>query len=329
MVDGIPIIPFDAVTPRNHPTAMIRVQDLRIDYDDICAVDDVSVEIQAGEVYGLIGPNGAGKTSTIRALVGLLEPTYGEIEICGIDVREHPQEAAREIGFMPDFPPMYDDLLVWEFLDLFAGSYFIPKAKRPDVIEKYLDLVGLTRKYFRLVAELSRGMRQRLMLAKTLLPDPQVLLLDEPASGMDPNGRADLKRAIRRLADEGRTVLVSSHILSEMNEFCTSIGIMEMGRLVVSGRVDEIASKVMGAGVLEIEIIHGLDEFQQIVAESDRTENFEKDGRVFEVVFDGDNNDAAELLSQLVEAGVGVASFARRKDSLEDVFLQVGAQELS
>ena len=308
---------------------MIRVKDLRIDYDDICAVDDISVEIQAGEVYGLIGPNGAGKTSTMRALVGLLEPTYGEIEICGVDMREHPQEAVREIGFMPDFPPMYDDLLVWEFLDLFAASYFIPKSKRPDVIDRYLTLVGLTQKYYRLVAELSRGMRQRLMLAKTLLPGPKVLLLDEPASGMDPNGRADLKKAIRRLADDGRTVLVSSHILSEMNEFCTSVGIMEVGRLVVSGRVDEIASKVMGAEILELEVVHGVEIFKSIIPESDRTENVEKDGDVFEVVFEGDSQNAAALLTQLVEAGVGVSSFTRKKDSLEDVFLQVGAKELS
>ncbi len=182
---------------------------------------------------GLIGPNGAGKTTTMKALLGLIEPTYGEIEVMGVDMREHPEDVYRVMGFMPDFPPVYEDLFVWEFLDLFAASYGTPRASRRAEVDRYLEMVGLSEKRNSLVVELSRGMRQRLMLAKTLIPDPRVLLLDEPASGVDPQGRIELKNIMRRLAEEKRTVLISSHILTEMDEFCTSVAIMERGRMVV------------------------------------------------------------------------------------------------
>src|SRR5689334_16598659 len=160
---------------------MIRVRNLRVDYDDVCAVDDLSLEVGPGEVCGLIGPNGAGKTTTMRTLLGLIEPTYGEIELAGVDIRERPLDAWQVVGFMPDFPPIYEDLKCWEFLDLFAASFFVPRRDRPALVERYLKLVGLTEKRHALVAGLSRGMRQRLMLAKTLIPDPKILMLDEPA----------------------------------------------------------------------------------------------------------------------------------------------------
>ncbi len=149
-------------------------------------MSDLSLEVGAGEVRGLIGPNGAGKTTTMKAILGLIEPTYGEIELAGVDMRERPHDACRVVGFMPDFPPMYDDLMCWEFLDLFASSYFIPRSERPGVINRTLELVGLTEKRRSDGGRALAGMRQRLMLAKTLIPDPQVLMLDEPASGLDP-----------------------------------------------------------------------------------------------------------------------------------------------
>ncbi len=308
---------------------MIKVRDLRVDYDNLCAVHDVSLEIGPGEVYGLIGPNGAGKTSTMRAVVGLIEPTYGEIEICGVDIREKPEDASQIIGFMPDFPPVYDDLMVWEFLDLFAASYWIAPAERPGVIERHLELVGLTEKRNSLVIELSRGMRQRLVLAKTLLPDPQVLLLDEPASGMDPNGRADLKRALKSLAADGKTVLVSSHILSEMSEFCTSVGIMEKGRMVVSGKVDEVMAEVMGEGTLVVEIVGESDGLDFIVAGNERAGAIKRQDNTFQFPFRGDATAASELLATIVQSGFRVASFSRKREGLEELFLKVGAKELS
>ena len=308
---------------------MISVDELRVDYGNLCAVEELSFSVAEGEVFGLIGPNGAGKTSTMRAMVGLLAPTYGAIRIGGFDMREEPQAACQVLGFMPDFPPVYEDLLVWEFLDLFAASYFIPKQRRSSEIIHRLEQVGLTEKTNSLVGSLSRGMRQRLMLAKTLLPEPKVLLLDEPASGMDPHGRAQMKQVIRDFAKDGGTVLVSSHILSEMDEFCTSIGIMQRGQMIVSGKVDEIAAKVLGEAILEIEIVSGAESLKKVLdkhcidAESDASQ------REFAIPFDGDDSAASDLLAELVIAGVRVSSFTRKHESLEDVFLQIGAKEVS
>jgi len=308
---------------------MIRVRDLRIDYENVCAVSDVSFEVGPGEVCGLIGPNGAGKTSTMRALTGLLEPTYGEIEMAGVDMREHPRQACRLVGFMPDAPPMYDDLLCWEFLDLFAGSYGLPREQRPRVIAERLDQVGLTGKREAAIATLSRGMRQRLMLAKTLLPDPQVIILDEPASGVDPQGRIDLKNVIKRLSAEGKSVLVSSHILSEMTEFCTSVAIMERGRLVASGSIDELRHQVMGGFTLAIQVVGSADALiDQLETELLVHDIRQVDGHV-QARFNGSEEDGADLLARLIGAGIRVRSFAPMKQGLEELFLKIGARELS
>ena len=308
---------------------MIQVEDLRIDYDDNCAVQDLSLNVQGGEVFGLIGPNGAGKTSTMRALVGLLIPTYGDIRIDGIDIRENPRAVGQVLGFMPDFPPVYEDLFVWEFLDLFAASYFIPKRSRHAAIDRRLDDVGLMEKRYALVGELSRGMRQRLMLAKTLLPEPKVLLLDEPASGMDPHGRAQMKNVIREFADSGGSVLISSHILSEMDEFCSHIGIMQRGEMVISGSVDEITGKVLGTTLVRIEVVTGERALNQILDQHSQAGPADWRGRRCEFEFEGDDKEASELMAQLVKAGVRMSSFSRKRESLEEIFLQVGAKEVS
>jgi ABC-2 type transport system ATP-binding protein len=308
---------------------MISILDLRVDYDNLCAVRDLTLQVAPGEVCGLIGPNGAGKTTTMRTMLGLIEPTYGEIEIMGVDIREHPQEIGRLVGFMPDFPPVYDDLFAWEFVDLFAASYRIPRWERPQLVDRYLEMVGLSEKRNAPVVELSRGMRQRLMLAKTLIPDPQVLLLDEPASGVDPQGRIDLKNILKRLATEGKTILISSHILAEMNEFCTSVAIMERGRMVVSGRIDEVNARIMGESILAVEVLGDPQPFLKVLADDDRAGPAQRKGNTLEFRYRGGAEDASELLSRLVSAGVRVASFARRKENLEELFLKVGARELS
>ncbi len=312
-----------------NPDTMISIQDLRVDYDNLCAVKDFSLSIATGEVCGLIGPNGAGKTTTMRTMLGLIEPTYGTIEIMGIDVHEEREEVSKLVGFMPDFPPVYDDLFAWEFLDLFAASYRIPRSERSEVVEHHLDLVGLSEKRKSPVGELSRGMRQRLMLAKTLIPDPQVLLLDEPASGVDPQGRIDLKNILKRLASEGKTILISSHILAEMNEFCTSVAIMEQGELVVSGRIEEVNARIMGDSVLSVEVLGAVEVFERIIADDPRAGPVQRVGNAMEFRYRGDADAASELLARLVGSGVRVASFARRKDNLEELFLKVGARELS
>jgi|SRR5579864_2676452 len=308
---------------------MIRVRELRVDYDNVCAVRDLSFEVGPGDVCGLIGPNGAGKTTTMRAMLGLVEPTYGEIELAGVDMRERPQDASRLVGFMPDYPPMYDDLMAWEFLDLFAASYRIPRASRRPAVDASLEQVGLTEKRRAMVGELSRGMRQRLMLAKTLIPEPRVLILDEPASGVDPQGRIDLKNALRAQSALGKAILISSHILAEMTEFCTSVAIMQKGQMVVSGKIDEVQARVMGASVLAVEVLGAHDELLRIVADDTRAGPIEHRSGVFEFRFQGDAEGASDLLAKLIQSGVRVASFARKKEGLEELFLKVGARELS
>jgi ABC-2 type transport system ATP-binding protein len=309
---------------------MIRIRDLRVDYDTFCAVRDLNLEVGAGEVCGLIGPNGAGKTTTMRAMIGLVEPTYGEIEVMGIDAREDPGGVNRIVGFMPDFPPVYDDLLAWEFLDLFAASYGIPYPGRRKKVDAYLDRVGLAEKKTSPAVELSRGMRQRLMLAKTLIPEPSVLLLDEPASGVDPQGRIDLKNILKSLAAEGRTVLISSHILAEMNEFCTAVAIVEKGTVVVNGRIEEVNSRIMGDSMLVVEVLGDSALFLQQIARDERAGEVRRSGEsTFEFRFRGDVEAASGLLTALVGQGVRIASFSRRRDNLEDLFLKVGAKELS
>jgi ABC-2 type transport system ATP-binding protein len=308
---------------------MIQVQDLRVDYDDVCAVRDLNLQIDTGEIYGLIGPNGAGKTSTLRALMGLVEPTYGEILLDGVDLDVHHEEAIRALGFMPDFPPIYEDLTVREFLDLFAASYLIPADRRRGTIDRYLELVDLTEKRDSLTAGLSRGMKQRLMLAKTLLPEPQIVLLDEPASGMDPHGRALLRNIMRQLGAEGKTVLISSHILAELSEFCTSVGIMERGRMVLTGRVDEVTERVLGRAEMAVEVVSGGEALEQVLAADTRAGAVRCEGSVYTFPFEGGAEEASELLAALVAAGVRVASFTRKREGLEEVFLKVGAKEVS
>jgi ABC-2 type transport system ATP-binding protein len=307
---------------------VIRISELRVDYDSTCAVRDLSLEVKPGEVYGLIGPNGAGKTTTMKVLLGLIEPTYGKVEVAGHDLQLHLEKAVRATGFMPDFPPLYDDLYVWEFLDLFGASYFIPEPKRREQIEKRLDQVGLTEKRNASITELSRGMRQRLMLAKTLLPEPEVVILDEPASGLDPFGRASLKTILKEYAASGKTVLISSHVLAEMSEMCTSFGIMERGRLVVSGPTDLVASQVLGHRGLVIEVVSGVEKAEAMARGHAQIKSVHREGSYVDLTFSGTKEEASKFLSELIASGVGVCGFSWRKEDLESVFLKVGAKEL-
>lgn len=311
---------------------MIEVSELRIDYDDFCAVREVSLKVDPGEVCGLIGPNGAGKTSIMRAIVGLLEPTYGTIRISGIDARENPDDAQKVIGFMPDFAPVYEDLKCWEFLDVFAAAYKIPKSIRARRVDEELARVSLTEKRDVPAGTLSRGMRQRLTLAKTLLPDPQVLLLDEPASGLDPNARIELKQIIRSLSAQGKSVLVSSHILSEMSEFCTSVAIMEKGRMVVHGTIAEVQARFAEGTDLHIRVLDRADDVASWLEsyEGVALVTPETDPRSLHVKLTStDDADVADLLQRMCNSGFRVISFAPRREGLEDLFLKVGAREVS
>ncbi len=322
-----------AETRRPDREPVIRIADLRVDYGDVTAVADLDLEIPRGEIFGLIGPNGAGKTSTMKVLATLLEPTYGEVYIGGHEVTEAPREVHRLLGYMPDWAPVCPELRVFEFLELFAGAYGIPPNHRRIAVDEALQAADLTSKVNEPSGALSRGMKQRLVLAKTLLHDPEVLILDEPASGLDPRARIELRKILKELVVRGRTVMISSHILTELQGFCTSLGIMEQGRMVVSGTLDDIVAQVKADRTLVIRVL-GSDEARARAKEVclgtaavTRVEE-RPDGDLL-VGFTGKEVDKAALLSRLVKADLLVTSFQEEALGVEDVFLQVGAKEVS
>ena len=318
-----------STAPSTPADVLISLRDLRVDYEDVCAVRDLSLEVRAGEILGLIGPNGAGKTTTLRAVMGLIEPTYGTVLLNGYDVTEQHEQAVASVGFMPDDAPLYDDLTVYEFLDLFAASYRIPAPLRRDAIYEQMQTVDLAGKAESFTAGLSKGMKQRLMLAKTLLPNPRILLLDEPASGLDPLGRILLKNLMKRFSHEGRAVIVSSHILAELSEFCTSSAIMEKGRLVMAGRVEDLSAQVLGRAPLYLELVRGGERLAELLAANPRAGLPTRDEVGWTVPFDGGPEQAAELLAALVSNGVQISTFSRKRESLEELFLKVGSREVS
>src|SRR5919206_511038 len=233
---------------------LVEIENLRKEYKNLVAVRGLSLTLDAGDIFGFIGPNGAGKTTTIKMLATLLAPTSGTARVDGIDVREDPEAVRGRIGYMPDAFGVYDDFKVWEYLDFFAAAYRIPRCDRAALIDDVLELTTLTVKKDAYVEELSRGMKQRLCLAKTLIHDPKVLLLDEPASGLDPRARIEIKELLKELKAMGKTIIVSSHILPELADFCTSVGIIERGELIVAGPIDAVMREVTGGRVLEIRV---------------------------------------------------------------------------
>jgi ABC-2 type transport system ATP-binding protein len=275
----------------------------------------------------LVGPNGAGKTTTLRILATLLRPTAGEAEIAGISVTKNPDAARRVLGFMPDVFGVYDDMKVWEYLDFFARCYGIPAARRRQMIGDLLDLVDLGDKRNSYVQGLSRGMQQRLCLAHTLVHDPQVLLLDEPASGLDPRARVELRELLRELRSLGKTILISSHILPELEELCTSVAIVDRGQVLAQGKVSDIERRLRFGAVLRVRM---LLEGEALEAARDRfgqdpdvaSAVLLEDGTI-ELGFRGDDAASARLLAESVAAGMPIVSFARAASDLEELFLQV------
>ncbi|MEM1097784.1 MAG: ABC transporter ATP-binding protein [Planctomycetota bacterium] len=311
------------------PEPVLLTDDVRVDYGDTTAVRGLSFAIGPGEVMGLIGPNGAGKTSTIKVLATLLEPTYGRVEIGGHDPATHPADARAILGYMPDLAPVHDDVTCWEFLDSFAGAYGLRGKDRKARIDECLSLVNLDAKRKAMAGSLSRGMTQRLVLAKTLLHKPEVMLLDEPASGLDPLARAELRDLLNQLAAEGVTVLISSHILTELSGFCTMVGIMERGQLKRFGRLDELTASMRKRRVIEIELLEPAETFAAPLMQDPRCENVQMRGEKIHLDLLGDDRDAASLLRSLVEQEAPVVGFAERKPDIEDLLRESGATEVS
>lgn len=306
--------------------AMIEIKGLTKRYRDLVAVRDLNLTIEQGEVFGFIGPNGAGKTTTIKTLATLLEPTSGSVRVNDIDVLKYPLEVRKVIGYMPDFFGVYDDVKVWEYLDFFAAAYKIPASKRKGIIDDVLELTDLTEKREAYVEGLSRGMKQRLCLAKTLVHDPKLLLLDEPASGLDPRARIEFRALLKELRAMGKTIFVSSHILPELADFCTSVGIMERGHLVVAGRVNDIVQKLEGQIWLDVRITgepENGDKAVMLLQGYPQVKEVKAEGNHVTVGFTGGHEELPGVLYQLVSNGLPVASFAQREADLEDVFMKV------
>jgi ABC-2 type transport system ATP-binding protein len=302
---------------------MITVEHAVKFYGRFPAVNDVSFHVNRGEVFGFIGPNGAGKTTTIRMLATLMLPSSGRLAVGGIDVAEDPMGVRRLIGFMPDSFGVYEDLLVWEYLDYFAALYRIDRVRRPKIIDDVLELTDLTIKRNAQVMSLSRGMKQRLCLAKTLVHDPEILLLDEPASGLDPHARIEIRELIKELCRMGKTVLVSSHILTELADFCTSIGIIEAGRMLDFGRIDDIQRRLAGGVTLEIEVRGDTAQVVALLAERGDVGRITVVGQTVKGEYTGAPTDVDDVLRGLVLAGSRVVGFKRVEANLEDIFLRI------
>src|SRR5688500_372555 len=244
---------------------MIELTDFGKDYGEFTAVERLNLKIEAGEMFGFIGPNGAGKSTTIRFLATLLSASRGEGIVNGYSVTKDPLNVRRSVGYMPDNFGVYDGMKVWEFLDFFAVAYQVPRAKRKHVIGDVLELLDLTHKRDDFVNGLSRGMKQRLCLAKTLVHDPPVLILDEPSSGLDPRARLEVKALLKELRRMGKTILISSHILSELADCCTSIGIIERGQLLMHGPIDEVYRRIQRNRIIELKILENMDAALSII----------------------------------------------------------------
>jgi ABC-2 type transport system ATP-binding protein len=303
---------------------MIDVVNFTKRYGEFVAVDDLSFSIGKGEVFGFIGPNGAGKSTTIRFLATLLRPTAGEGRVAGFSVVSDPMSVRRVIGFMPDDFGVYDGMKVWEFLDFFAVAYEIPVTYRKRIIGEVLELLELSHKRDDYVNGLSKGMKQRLCLAKTLVHDPPVLILDEPASGLDPRARLEMKALLNELRGMGKTILVSSHILSELADFCTSIGIIERGKMLAAGSIQEIQRQLRAHRVLKVQVLDDTTDRAQSILRDDRSVvSVNSFDHTLTAEFHGEDDVQARLLARLVGSGVVVQSFAEEPLSLEEVFMMI------
>jgi ABC-2 type transport system ATP-binding protein len=294
------------------------------------ALDGLNLQVARGALYGFIGPNGAGKTTTLRLLAGLLEPSAGEATIAGHSLRRDPQAIRQVVGYMPDFFGVYHEMTASEYLDFFARCHNLPAQRRKTVVAELLELVNLADKRDEDVGHLSRGMQQRLCLARTLVHDPQVLLLDEPASGLDPRARVEMRELLRELSAMGKTIILSSHILSELAEMCTEVGIIERGRIVASGPLSELRKRALVGALLRVHVLSDVDAAASLLEGFPGVSNVmrlngahDEQDAWLEAYLAGDAQASSQLLAHLVEHGVAIAEFRRVSDSLEELFLQL------
>ena len=311
---------------------MIKTVDLTKQYGKLFALQHLTLELNEGDLFGFIGPNGSGKTTTMKMLATLLQPTWGEAYVCGMSIYTKPKEIRRIIGFMPDFFGVYDDMKVIEYLEFFAAAYRVKGEARRKICNEVLELVDLGYKREALVTSLSRGMTQRLGLARVLLHDPQVLLLDEPASGLDPRARIEIRELLKRLGGKGKTIMVSSHILPELADVCNKVGIIERGELLVDAKVEDVMRRVRDQIALLVELAE-CDEAQRVAKTEECMKFLSDDEIVDRVELDRSGairvfikreyglDDYAQLLSRLVERRFKIKTFREEEINLETAFM--------
>jgi ABC-2 type transport system ATP-binding protein len=315
------VTPFDG-------DLMIETRGLVKRYDSLTAINNLSLQVPRGAIYGFAGPNGAGKTSTMRILTTLLLPSSGQAFVAGHEVTKDPREVRRLIGYMPDYFGVYEDMKVWEYLDFFAACYDIAESDRPTMISDLLDLVDLGHRRDDMVDKLSRGMKQRLCLARTLVHDPQVLILDEPASGLDPRARIEIRELLVELARMGKTIFFSTHILADVSEICTHIGIIEAGQLVVQGRMEDVRRRWMASREVVITLLGRAEdakrELVQMPSVVEVTELADDGGRQrLRVAFNGEDQVLTDMLQALSVQNIPVLNFNEEAHDLESVFMRV------
>ncbi len=302
---------------------MLKIKGLTKNYGKFTAVDNLDLVVSEGEIFGFVGPNGAGKTTTMKIICGLMAADGGEVYVNDIDVIKETKKAKGILGYMPDFFGVYDDLKVSEYLDFYASIYNINSMDRKKISDDLLELVDLTDKRDAYVDSLSRGMKQRLCLARSLVHNPKLLVLDEPASGMDPRARVEMKEILRALKDLGKTIIISSHILPELSELCTSIGIIDRGRIVISGTVSHIMEQVYSKRFIRVKLLGKMEEAEKVMQEFPTIANTRAGEGFIEAGFDGNDEEMSRLLRELVKRDIPVISFAQLDGNLEDVFMKV------
>ena len=311
---------------------IVKVMSLQVDYDEVQAVSDLSFELEPGRIYGFLGPNGSGKTSTIKVLAGVLEPTQGTIVLNGHCLETARELALLKVGYMPDFAPVYENLKVWEYLDVFAAAYGMPASGRPAHLDRWLEKVDLMSKKDAVIRGLSRGMLQRLVFARTLLSSPDIILLDEPASGLDPIARKRMRDILHECRANGACVLISSHILSELSDLVDSLIILEKGKMVISGTLAEIRTRIGSGKKVTLRFASADDDavFQRLVEEERiAPERVRRQNGVCVVVFKEQDGQAADFLKRLMARGICPQECSVAGDDVEDIFLKIGAKEVA
>lgn len=302
---------------------MLKLKNVTKKYGNFIAVDNLNLEIKKGEIFGFVGPNGAGKTTTMRMIATLLEPTSGEICINGRNLTDDLIGVRSQIGYMPDFFGVYNDLKVEEYMTFYGDLNKIPEKELNERIDKLLELVGLTEKKGSYVDALSRGMKQRLCLARALIHNPELLILDEPASGMDPRARVHMKNILKELKSMGKTVIISSHILPEIAEICTSMGIIERGKIIKRDSVDGIISSAGENDIVRIKTMNKIEELSRILRQNPYITEVQNRDNEFAIEFNGSDEKKAELLKEIVKADILITNFGKADQNLEDIFMKV------